>query len=79
MELYDGTWCPPPAQIETAQGDPNSVAPHFDVIREALKFKASSILATDAERQQSQDLLDQIYKEVPPADPEARRPSPWES
>jgi len=58
--------------------DENSVAPHFDVIREALKFKASSILATDSERQQAQDLLDNIYKEVPPADPEARRPPPWE-
>ena len=65
--------------IEPVIADENSVAPHFDIIRETLKLRASSVLATAEERKQAQDLLDNIYKEVPPADPVARRAPPWES
>jgi hypothetical protein len=73
MEIYDGTWWAPPAQLETARGDPNDTHGHFDVIREALKFKASSILATDADRQRAKPTPEQFYPDVPPSDPNARQ------
>jgi len=61
MQIYDGTWCPPPAQIETAQGDPNSTEPHTDTIKTALKFKAESVIASDQDREQARALLKQLY------------------
>jgi hypothetical protein len=61
MEIYDGTWCPPPVQIETAQGDPNSVAPHTDTIKQALCFKSESVVATEQERLDALNLLRQLY------------------
>jgi hypothetical protein len=61
MQIYDETWCPPPAQLQTAQADPNSTAVHIDTIKAALKFKAESVLATEQERLDALTLLRQLY------------------
>jgi hypothetical protein len=61
-----------PAWLETASGDENSVAPHFDVIKEALKFKAASLTATVEERNQAAQMLKQFYPDTSPSDPNAR-------
>ena len=61
MQIYDGTWCPPPAQLQTAQGDPNSTEPHTDTIKTALIFKFESVVATEQERLDALTLLRQLY------------------
>ena len=42
-------------------GDPNSTEPHTDVIKEALRFKAESVIASDQDREQARALLKQLY------------------
>jgi len=34
---------------------------HTDVIKEALRFKAESVIASDQDREQAQQMLKQLY------------------
>lgn len=50
-------------------GDPNDTSPHTDVIKQMMIAKTKDTNASETEREQARQMLNQFYPYTPPADP----------